>query len=67
MGVNNWSTGTISYTIKATWSGSGSPKQGVDAVDFDGDGKTMKHIEIGKLQDIDEKRIVKLLRLVKKS
>ncbi len=34
---------------------------------FDGGGKTTKHIEIGTLQDIDEKRIVKLLRMVKKS
>jgi hypothetical protein len=34
---------------------------------FDGGGKTMKHIEIVTMQDIDEKRIVKLLRLVKKS
>jgi hypothetical protein len=34
---------------------------------FDGGGKTMKHIEIGKMQDIDEKRIVKLLKIVGKS
>ena len=34
---------------------------------FDGGGKTMKHIEIGTMQDIDEKRIVKLLKMVKKS
>ena len=34
---------------------------------FDGGGKTMKHIEIGKMQDIDEKRIVKLLKMVRKS
>ncbi len=31
---------------------------------FDGGGKTMKHIEIGTMQDIDEKRIVKLLKIV---
>ena len=34
---------------------------------FDGGGKTMKHIEIGTMQDIDEKRIVKLLKIVGKS
>jgi len=33
---------------------------------FDGGGKTMKHIEIKSLKDIDEKRIVKLMKLVKK-
>ena len=31
---------------------------------FDGSGKTMKHIRIDKLIDIDEKRIIKLLKLV---
>jgi hypothetical protein len=31
---------------------------------FDGSGKTMKHIRIDKLTDIDEKRIIKLLKLV---
>jgi len=34
---------------------------------FDGGGKTMKHLEIGTLQDIDEKRIVKLLKMVEKA
>mgnify|MGYP006269885697 CR=1 FL=1 len=34
---------------------------------FDGGGKTMKHIEIGTLKDIDEKRMVKLLKMVRKS
>ena len=33
---------------------------------FDGGGKTMKHIEIDKLTDIDDKRIIKLLKLVDK-
>ncbi len=33
---------------------------------FDGGGKTTKHIEIKDLKDIDEKRIVKLLKMVKK-
>jgi hypothetical protein len=31
---------------------------------FDGGGKTMKHIEIAGLTDIDENRIVRLLNLV---
>ncbi len=31
---------------------------------FDGGGKTMKHIEIDELKDIDKKRLEKLLRLV---
>jgi hypothetical protein len=33
---------------------------------FDGGGKTMKHIQVSSLSDIDEKRIVKLLKLVEK-
>jgi hypothetical protein len=31
---------------------------------FDGGGKTMKHIEIRDLNDIDEKRIEQLMRMV---
>jgi len=31
---------------------------------FDGSGKTMKHIKIHSLDEIDERKIVKLLRLV---
>lgn len=31
---------------------------------FEGTGKTMRHIKIYSLKDIDEKRIVKLLRMV---
>jgi hypothetical protein len=31
---------------------------------FDGGGKTMKHIEVDKMENIDEKRIVGLLKLV---
>ena len=33
---------------------------------FDGGGKTTKHIEVHKITDIDENRIVKLLKLVDK-
>jgi uncharacterized protein YdhG (YjbR/CyaY superfamily) len=33
---------------------------------FEGGGKTMKHIKISTLNDIDEKEIVKLMKLVKK-
>jgi len=32
---------------------------------FDGGGKTMKHIEIASLKNINEKRIIRLLELVK--
>ena len=32
---------------------------------FEGTGKTMRHIKLFSLEDVDEKRIVKLLRLVK--
>jgi hypothetical protein len=31
---------------------------------FDGGGKTMKHIQVGSLADIDEARIIHLLKLV---
>ena len=33
---------------------------------FDGGGKTMKHIEVDKLANIDENRIIELLQLVDK-
>ena len=33
---------------------------------FDGGGKTMKHLQINQLNNIDEKRIIKLLILVDK-
>ncbi|MCW8965535.1 MAG: DUF1801 domain-containing protein [Candidatus Pacearchaeota archaeon] len=33
---------------------------------FDGGGKTTKHIEIKSLKDIDQKKIIKLLKMVKK-
>lgn len=34
---------------------------------FEGSGKTMKHIKIRSVEEIDEKRIIELLRLVWKS
>lgn len=33
---------------------------------FEGGGKTMKHLKFSTLKDIDEKKIVKLMKLVKK-
>lgn len=33
---------------------------------FEGGGKTMKHIKISSLQEMDENKIVKLLKLVKR-
>jgi len=36
-----------------------------DMVLFDGGGNTTKHIEIASLEKIDEKRILRLLKLVK--
>ena len=33
---------------------------------FEGNGKTMRHIKIWSLEDFDEKKIVKLLKLVDK-
>jgi len=33
---------------------------------FEGSGKTMRHIKIHSLEDIDEKKLVKLIRLVDK-
>jgi len=37
-----------------------------DNILFDGGGKTMKHIEITALKNIDKKRIVSLLKLIEK-
>jgi hypothetical protein len=37
-----------------------------EAALFEGGGKTMKHIKIDALEDLEEKRIVKLLKLVAK-
>ena len=34
---------------------------------FSGKGKTMKHIEIKSLEEIDEKKIKKLIKIVKKN
>ena len=34
---------------------------------FEGSGKTMRHIKLYSLREIDERKIVKLLRIVKKS
>ncbi len=34
---------------------------------FEGKGKTMRHIKIFSLKDIDEKRIIKLLKISKKA
>jgi hypothetical protein len=31
---------------------------------FEGSGKTMKHVKIYSLRDIDEKKIIKLLRII---
>jgi len=33
---------------------------------FEGSGKTMKHIKIPKVDDIDEKKLVKLIKMVDK-
>jgi len=33
---------------------------------FDGSGKTMRHIKIPSLENIDEKSLVKLIRMVDK-
>jgi len=47
----------------------GFPIKGLTKEDialFDGGGKTMKHIEVDKMESIDEKRIIKLLKLVDK-
>ena len=34
---------------------------------FEGKGKTMRHIKIYSLEDIDDKRIIKLLKIAKKA
>jgi len=34
---------------------------------FEGGGKTMRHIKIASLKDIDEKKIIKLLNVAKKA
>jgi len=33
---------------------------------FEGSGKTMRHIKISKMEDIDEKKLVKLIKMVDK-
>ncbi|MFC1781162.1 DUF1801 domain-containing protein [Planctomycetota bacterium] len=43
----------------------GLPQEEIDL--FEGKGKTMRHIKIFALEDIDEKRIVKLLKIAKKA
>jgi hypothetical protein len=34
---------------------------------FEGGGKTMKHIKLYSLKEIDEKKIIKLMKLIKKN
>ena len=66
IGVNRW--------LNKFLFGSGLSRLGFSLKDlskeeialFEGSGKTMKHIEIGSLKEIDEKKIVKLLKLIKK-
>jgi len=43
----------------------GLPKKELDL--FEGKGKTMRHIKIHSMADIDEKQIVKLLKVAKKA
>jgi len=49
----------MGFTIK------GLPKKELDL--FEGKGKTMRHIKIYSLADVDEKQIVKLLKVAKKA
>ena len=37
-----------------------------EAGKFEGSGKTMKHLSISSMKDVDEKKLVELIKLVKK-
>jgi hypothetical protein len=56
--------GVVRYGVNLGFAIKGLNKEEVGQ--FEGGGKTMRHIKIKSLKDIDEKKLVGLIKLVKK-
>ena len=54
--------GAIKNRVHVGFAINGLNKEEIDL--FEGSGKTMRHIKIHSLEDIDEKKLVKLIKLV---
>lgn len=55
--------GVVKYGVNLGFAINGLTKEEIGL--FEGGGKTMRHIKIKNIKDIDEKRLVKLIKLVK--
>jgi hypothetical protein len=56
--------GVVRYGVNFGFAINGLDKKEVAL--FEGSGKTMRHIKIEKLEDIDKKKLIELIKLVKK-
>jgi len=56
--------GVVKYGVNLGFAVGGLSKEEIGQ--FEGSGKTMRHIKIEKIEDIDEKKLVDLIKLVKK-
>lgn len=54
--------GAVKYGVNFGFAINGLDKEEIEQ--FDGSGKTMRHVKIEKLSDIDEKRLIKLIKMV---
>jgi len=61
-GNDKFYIGSIKNRVHVGFAINGLDKEEIDL--FDGSGKTMRHIKIHSLEDIDEKKLVKLIKLV---
>jgi len=61
---NKFYLGAIKNRVHAGFAINGLSKEEIDL--FEGSGKTMRHIKIHSLENIDEKKLVKLIKLVNK-
>lgn len=55
--------GVVRYGVNFGFAINGLSKEEIGP--FEGDGKTMRHIKVKSLKDIDEKKLVELIKLVK--
>lgn len=62
---NRYYIGALKDHVNMGFAINGLSQEEIDL--FEGKGKTMRHIKIYSLEDIDEKRIVKLLKVSKKA
>jgi hypothetical protein len=63
-GDGKYYIGALKDNVNLGFSIKGLSKKQIEL--FEGGGKTMRHIKIFSLKDIDEKKIVKLLKVVKR-